>query len=232
MHGLNSNADTWSTIINSLGGQAKIFDVCLNDDGDNNTANHEIDVAAIGWRDNSPQTPSPTRLYAINFDNEQMIGHESHYLSNQAAIYKQGKALKIMITLVLALENTDKVVLIGHSMGGLAIREYLQRTNDGTTGTPHTWWINPSFEDGHKVAKVVSIGTPHLGSNVTLLGIIPLINESSEAVRDLRYSYLFGTVQAPFLFGGNESVIPTLGVDLIIIKMLTVMVLKLIQLVD
>jgi pimeloyl-ACP methyl ester carboxylesterase len=209
VHGLNSNANTWNTTINTLGGQVKIFDVCLNHDGINATSILDNDVVAAGWRDLNPTVPSPTRLYAISFDNEPMIGHESHDLSNQAAIYKQGKALKLMITLVLSLENTAKVILVGHSMGGLAIREYLQRTIDGTTGTSHTWWINPN-PGGHKVAKVVTIGTPHLGSNSTLGGIWPGLDENTEAVRDLRYSYNFGTIIAPYLFGSLESIVPNL----------------------
>lgn len=142
-----------------------------------------------------------------------MIGHESHNLSNQAAIYKQGKALKTMITLVLSLENTDKVILIGHSMGGLSIREYLQRTDDGTTGTPHTWWVDPNDSIGHKVAKVVTTGTPHGGSNYLnlLQSLIP--DPNSEAIRDLRYKYLSYLSEPPdpstdngvYLFGGTET---------------------------
>lgn len=45
--------------------------------------------------------------------------------SNQAAIIKQGYALSEIIRDVLAITQRDKVILVGHSMGGLAIREYL-----------------------------------------------------------------------------------------------------------
>ena len=215
VHGLNSNADTWNTTINTLGGQAKIFDVCLNHDGNNSTAILDNDVIAAGWRDLNPTTPSPTRLYAICFDNEQMIGHEAHDLSNQAAIYKQGKALKLMITLVLSLEDADKVILVGHSMGGLAIREYLQRTDNSLPTGQHIWWVDPLDPIGHKVAKVVTTGTPHGGSNSWNIPMDLFPDEDSEAVRDLRYKYMSLLSDPPnpandngvYLFGGNENFI-------------------------
>jgi pimeloyl-ACP methyl ester carboxylesterase len=213
VHGLNSNADTWEETVDAFGGSAKILDVCLNnDDGNHSTSLIDNDVAIVGWRDNDTLTPSPNRLYTINFDNEQMTGHESHNFSNQSAIYKQGLAIKYIISLVRGLENSEKVILVGHSMGGLAIREYLQRVENGS----RKWWIDPSDDEyGHKVAKVVTIGTPHLGSNVANIEIpfpfwVP--NLRSEAVRDLRYNYdLFGSSppssedNGVYLYGGYEN---------------------------
>ena len=121
--------------------------------------------------------------------------------SNQSAIYKQGYALNKIIDKVISITNKSKVILAGHSMGGLAIREYLQR---------------PHWTSSHRVAKVVTVGTPHRGSN-SLDGIDIVGNlfdlpfdVKSEAVRDLRYSYdLPGApgidFSAPYLYGGNES---------------------------
>ncbi|MBK9334166.1 MAG: hypothetical protein IPM96_17595 [Ignavibacteria bacterium] len=52
----------------------------------------------------------------------------------------------------MEVTDADKVILIGHSMGGLAIREYLQRTEDNGE---MKWWNNPKDTDnGHKVAKM------------------------------------------------------------------------------
>lgn len=138
--------------------------------------------------------------------------------SNEASIYKQGYALKKCIEAVLQATGAEKVILIGHSMGGLAIREYLQRTNSGTPNAPHTWWIAPNdITNGHKVARVVTINTPHLGSNSSVFGAInrdrdPLWelapNENSEAVRDLRISHnSVGVVlDGVYLFGGVETI--------------------------
>jgi hypothetical protein len=120
--------------------------------------------------------------------------------SNQASIVKQGYGLKKVIDEVKQLNNASKVILFGHSMGGLAIREYLQ---------------SDYYQDD--VAKVVTIGTPHGGSNgwVELANLNGTdIDEKSDAVRDLRYSYPnnpinpLDNVPGTYLFSGNESDIP------------------------
>ncbi len=113
-----------------------------------------------------------------------------------------------MIKKVRAATGADKVILVGHSMGGLAAREYLQRYEAGQ----HRWWIDPSAPDGHKIAKLVTIGTPHLGTNVDfpLLDQFLGANEHSEARRDLRWSYSNGT-DGVYLFGGSESEIAGLS---------------------
>jgi len=152
---------------------------------------------------------------------------------NESSIIKQGYALKRMIEKVLSVTNSEKVILVGHSMGGLAIREYLQRTINNDNTSEHRWWVKPNEPDGHRVAKVVTIGTPHGGSNywnIPLLkskdnkvgtkkknsskqnnkSLFPNLN--SEAVRDLRYNYITLTSSAPnpssddgvYLFGGTE----------------------------
>ena len=59
---------------------------------------------------------------------------------------------------------------MGHSMGGLASREYLQN--------PDNW----QADGDHHVAKLLTIGTPNGGSNTTggsLLGAFFGIDESS-----------------------------------------------------
>lgn len=140
--------------------------------------------------------------------------------SNEEAAQKQGYAVGRMIAAVLAANpRKDRVILVGHSMGGLIAREYLQRRDDG--GTP-LWWVEPTAPDGHRVARLLTVGTPHRGSN--LFGN-PFATEpdsptpsasakrdgtpdiNSAAVRDLRYNYfcLFCSAPAPYLFGGDEG---------------------------
>ena len=72
LHGLVSNNETWAQAVAALGGGEKIFDVCLNHDGSNTTASLTSDISVIGWRDGN-STPSPNRLYVINFDNTKFI---------------------------------------------------------------------------------------------------------------------------------------------------------------
>jgi gliding motility-associated-like protein len=109
--------------------------------------------------------------------------------SNQASIAKQGYALKLAIDAVKLKTGAKKVILVGHSMGGLAAREYIK---------------NYSNSD---VAKIVTIGTPHYGSNISDFpnGILALkaIDGRSDAVRDLRTT--INDNLGIYLFGGNES---------------------------
>ena len=49
------------------------------------------------------------------------------------------------------LTNKDKVILFGHSMGGLCAREYLQNSSNWQT------------DGSHHVAKLITRGTPHGG---------------------------------------------------------------------
>jgi|AntRauTorckE5430_2_1112549.scaffolds.fasta_scaffold12886_2 pimeloyl-ACP methyl ester carboxylesterase len=125
--------------------------------------------------------------------------------SNQSAPYKQGFALAQTIQKILDVTGKEKVILVGHSMGGLAIREYLQREENGIK----KWWVEQSSE-GHKVARVLTVGTPHRGSNAfdeldNLLPSLGALDTRSEAVRDLRYSFDSNTIPSSYLFGGNES---------------------------
>ena len=131
--------------------------------------------------------------------------------SNEEAVQKQGYTLGRLIDAVLAANpGKDRVILVGHSMGGLAIREYLQR-RDGA-GTP-MWWVEPTAPGGHRVARVLTVGTPHRGSNLfgnpffddPGLDGTPDIN--SAAVRDLRYNYFCFICDgpAPYFWGGEED---------------------------
>ena len=212
---LNADDDDGSSVLNA---DVKWDDFYFNGDlikvGRRNY-NPDPDLCIDGWVDNN------SRLYAINFMEERIRGaygllndHFDH--SNEAAIYKQAAALRQIIIEVLNFTGAEKVILVGHSMGGLAIREYLQRTNTGLPGGEHTWWIDQS-ESGHKVAKVVTIGTPHYGfdriySPLKMSGNIESNvfppHFGSEAMRDMSIeveNFWTQNFNAPYLFSGSES---------------------------
>lgn len=207
IHGLNSNAEAWTIFPYSFltpqygltnGGR---FDYCLNFDGNytvTNTNFYPISGADIAVFNG---TWIPGDFYYVNFD----VGIDGSYKpaasavsqveSNQSAIVKQGNAIRDAIYRVLQLTGKDKVILMGHSMGGLAAREYLQN--------PNLW-----MPDGkHHVAKLVTTGTPHGGSNasMSILNTFLNVNNQSEAVRDLRESYFYSGAPGVYLFGGIES---------------------------
>lgn len=205
IHGLNGDFDTWSDVSSHLIQEGFIYGgqlpYCLNSDNDawfsNIYSQQTTDIASfVGI---SPLEAGD--FYIINFDvnpDGEIFGggwwQTNNVHSNQAAIVKQGAALKFAIKAVTQITGRDKVILFGHSMGGLAARAYLQSQN---------FWQ----EDGeHHVAKLITSGTPHGGSNLwagVLSGIFG-IDEQSDAVRDLRNSYASGS-PGVFLFGGYQN---------------------------
>ena len=128
-----------------------------------------------------PEKVQPGHIYTMTFS------------STQLPIVEQGKELAAVIEAVKNANSTDHVILVGHSMGGLAAREYLQ---------------SPYFKND--VAGFVSVGVPHQGSNFELkkieLVIVPKVIQNlvwdvdvkSAAVRDLR-------IHSVYLSGGNEK---------------------------
>ena len=214
IHGIKADNSLWDTLIESLkniygwscGGN---MNFCLNYDDNLNTSDQRTDYKDF-YKEGDLQ---PDDYYTINFDvdkdgsllNDNNL-RSSIIKSNESAIVKQGLAIQDAIKHVLAVTHKDKVILVGHSMGGLAAREYLQ--------DKRKW----QSDQKHHVAKLSTIGTPHGGSNATDFGIsfgLILADPSSEAIRDLRtsytYSYYFpfpalnSDSPGTYLFGGVED---------------------------
>lgn len=198
VHGFAGKPENWNSMVSYFSQTADFYvspsnrlDYCLNSDGNQYRAWLASDVLEY-------QTPLlPSDVYLVNFDTcPNSVG------SNRSAATKQGYAVGLAVRRVLATSGADKVILVGHSMGGLAIREYLQNNSNWFTG------------DGQNhVAKLITIGTPHGGSNLgsgdVNLGLITGLvandyDEMSEAVRDLRYDYKTG-YRGVYLYGGYET---------------------------
>jgi hypothetical protein len=205
IHGLDSNSDVWI----DLGAQLMVsglnyggrLDFCLNDDGNNNVANklvYPTSNADIALYTDYINNLSVGDFYFLNFDvnniGELFPSNDgsafNDVLSNESAIVKQGIAVKLAIQIVLQKTGRDKVILMGHSMGGLASREYIQN--------PLNWQLDGQ----HHVAKLVTTGTPHGG--FTGVDLSPTINSRSEAFRDLKKNYVHGG-NGVYLFGGVEN---------------------------
>ena len=204
IHGLNSDAEVWNTTANfmdvnynfTFGGR---LDFNLNNDSNNSTSNKSFypqsgaDIAQWG-----SMILKNGDYYYLNF----AVGSDGSYapsdlsslnvLSNEAAIAKQGIALSRAIQQAMDITGRDKVILMGHSMGGLCAREYLQNPSN---------WTEPNVN--HHVAKLITTGTPHggyTGANIIFTGI----NSSSEAYRDLRTEYS-NSNSGIYLSGGIEN---------------------------
>jgi len=198
MHGWGGNDTTWYPFLRDLqsafgfsyGGN---MNFCLNQDGDVTKSNLLNDFK--DWTNLNAIHVGD--FYTINFDVD-TSGNKyptTSVQSNQSGAVKQGLAIRNAIAHVLQKTGRDKVILVCHSMGGLAAREYLQNS--------YNW----QSDGNHHVVKLLTIGTPHGGSNATSINLTSLVglDERSEAVRDLRTSYAFSDSNGVYLFGGLES---------------------------
>lgn len=199
IHGLNSSSETWNVTTNyfdtqymfTFGGR---FDFCLNADGNNTTTNknfYPVSNADIIAFESSVQNGD---YYYINFNVNPSGTLGTTVLSNQSAIAKQGAAIKVAIQRIMEITGKNKVVLVGHSMGGLASREYIQNSYN---------WQTDNY---HHVAKLLCVGTPNGGSNASdsSLAYFTGTDLQSEAIRDLKSTYYYSGEPGRFLFGGIE----------------------------
>jgi pimeloyl-ACP methyl ester carboxylesterase len=203
IHGLVGSADTWTDFYNyalaqgwSYGGHIRFN---LNADDDLEFSN--ITSASLSDVDDFNTNLPAADFYLVNFncalDGTSYGGnYNTTTQSNQAAIIKQGLAIRQAVSHVLAATGKDKVILFGHSMGGLAARQYLQTS---------TLW---QPDNKHHIAKLITSGTPHGGSNASFPGVSALfadVDEASDAVRDLRRTYFYSGDPGVFLYGGLED---------------------------
>ena len=201
VQGLTGTSATWQETYNALSpaiGEAVDIEFCLNSDLSLYTSNAYNDITSF-----IPNNLAIANQYVINFNcsstgycsSSESIGN----LSNQSAIYKQAEAIGEAIDAICQATGKEKVILLGHSMGGIAIREYLQNSEH---------W----YSQEHRVAKLVTSGSPHvgfdLGSKIFKTGgALEGIDADSEAVRDLknRHTGFLNWVPGVFFWGGTED---------------------------
>lgn len=219
VHGLNSDDQTWNTMITkisaawNLSSDHTLYFVLNARGGDTTNYLPDVIFPLKNTSGLTVNTISNSSIYTIDYRNfwnrdvndpriiinSDALPGSNQSSSNESAIYKQGYALGIMIDSVLRVTGAAKVILLGHSMGGLAIREYLQRKENGA----RKWWVDPDDTvSGHKVAKVITIGTPHLGTDVTNVPFTG-IDYNSEAMRDMRITFSSGS--GAYIFGNAEA---------------------------
>lgn len=209
IHGLNSNSKVWVDLglqlVNKGLGYGGRIDFSLNNDNNNSTSNKNIYPTAgadIALFTNYATDLSVGDFYFLNFDINnigQLYTSDdgspfNDMLSNEASIVKQGVALKYAIQIVQQKTGKNKVIIMGHSMGGLCAREYIQNPSI---------WTEPNVN--HHIAKLITTGTPHGGYTGTNAGIATGINSSSEAYRDLRKEYTWSGSVGAYLYGGIEN---------------------------
>ena len=149
IHGINSDASTW----------ADLRDLLINH----------------GWTyGGSPRfmkATNPTNDYvtgasAGDFYTMNMSDYADPYRSQNLTFEQQGYELGMVVGRVKAVTGQPKVILVGHSMGGLAARAYLEGLG--------FWDPARRMSYGNDVANLVTVGTPNLGS--PLAEILPYVD--------------------------------------------------------
>ena len=210
LHGMSGDPSSWGSMANLLSNDAGLIEgnqlqYCLNGDGSDGTSTLDevLPFTAL------PSTHAD--FYRINFECNSggtcwsnSTSNSDGIFSGQAAAAKQGLAVADAIAEILDATGAPEIVLVCHSMGGLAAREYLQ--------TPEYWPVDGQGQSHHRVAKLVTSGTPHNGSNFSVGWLEDLgdlfgfdIEQRSDAVRDLRTSYYYSEDPGVYLFGGLED---------------------------
>lgn len=219
VHGLNSDDQTWNTMLSkistawNLSANHTLYFVLNARGGDTTNYSEDVIIPEKNTSGAIVNTITNSSIYTIDYRNfwnrdindpriiinSDALPGSNQSSSNESAIYKQGYALGILIDSVLRVTGASKVILLGHSMGGLAIREYLQRKENGA----RKWWVDPNDTlKGHKVAKVITIGAPHLGTDVSNIPFTG-IDYNSEAMRDMRITFSSGS--GAYIFGNAEA---------------------------
>ena len=135
IHGVNDNAeDNWGGFQRFLSANGWIFGGIVR----YNLNEDHVRVRGILADSILDANQSPADFYSVQFSS-----------NNELTFQQQGQELSKIIAAVLNVTKRNKVILVGHSMGGLAARAYLQSV---------------PYLTAQNVAKLVTIGTPHQGS--------------------------------------------------------------------
>jgi pimeloyl-ACP methyl ester carboxylesterase len=186
VHGFCSDSDTWSNMIARLqqssprygNGVTKLYTafgiVFHRGDGDKSAWDtrvpSRIDFSAPPYRDK--------KLFTIDFYSDR-AGSFDRNLVNDTGIAHKSAELSAVIREVARINGSTKVIVVGHSLGGLAARSYVQSfaSIDDTTFV--------SYVDN--VAQIITIDTPHNGANSLAsfnIGVSPIFSCMAESSRD------------------------------------------------
>jgi triacylglycerol lipase len=145
IHGLASSTEAWASFRNYL---SKFGGWVFGGIPSYNQSTKNIDISCpFNPNQLITCTGSSGDFYTLNFSDNQWLSLES-----------QGGELAAIIKAVLnANPGKERVILVAHSMGGLAAREYLQ-------GLAETSESSQKILYRGDVNKLVTIGTPHQGS--------------------------------------------------------------------
>ena len=168
IHGFCSGADTWADTLPQLSTRRY---------GDDAPVVYESEIGKAGVR----TTVSPgSKTFRINFS-DLKNGFELLAVANVPTARKGGE-LKVVIDAIKRFTGAPRVILVGHSLGGLAARAYIQGIARNRNGAVIPY--------GGDVAALITISTPNQGSVLANLSGRPGAEEcvvaDTENLRDLQ----------------------------------------------
>jgi pimeloyl-ACP methyl ester carboxylesterase len=155
IHGLNSDPETWSW---SGGTNDSSMVAALQELGYAESAHHTMERL----RSASAFEESPGSLFSIQFSS-----------STDLTLAQQAQELGFFINAVVEIVNPAEIVLVGHSMGGLAARALAElplSKRAAIVGSFH--WKSGVYRSA--VSRLITLNTPHEGSPwPAILGSFP-----------------------------------------------------------
>lgn len=185
VHGFCSSADTWNETLPQLSTRRYGTDAPRLYEDANGAAAARTPV------------PAGSKMFRIDFS-DLSGGFDLLAVANVPTERKAGE-LKVVIDAVKQVTGAPGVIVVGHSLGGLAARAYVQGIGRNRAGATIAY--------ANDVAAVIMISTPHQGSILASLSGFPESNACTLAdtanLRDLKPA-------SPFLFELNRRPWPPL----------------------
>jgi len=151
IHGFCSSADTWDDTLPQLSTRRYGYDAPRLYENANGKAAARTVVRAT------------SRTFRIDFS-DLAGGFDLLAVANVPTNRKAGE-LKVVIDAIKQFTGAPAVILVGHSLGGLAARSYMQGTGRDRNGIPISY--------GRDVATLIMIDTPNQGSRLAFVSGFP-----------------------------------------------------------
>lgn len=151
IHGFCSSADTWDNTLPQLSTSR------YGDDAPR-VYEHPTGKAAV-----RTALPVGSKTFRIDFS-DLAGGFDLLAVANVPTDRKAGE-LKVVIDAIKAFTRAPAVILVAHSLGGLAARSYIEGTGHDRKGN--------RIKYGNDVAALIMIDTPNQGSNLAYVSGFP-----------------------------------------------------------
>ena len=155
IHGFCSSADTWNDTLPQLSARRYGYDAPRLYENTNGKAAARTSVSA------------GSRTFRIDFS-DLKGGFDLLAVANVGTARKAGE-LKVVIDAIKQFTGAPAVILVGHSLGGLAARSYMQGTGHDRNGAPIPYGLD--------VAALIMIDTPNQGSRLAFVSGFPKRDE-------------------------------------------------------